>query len=338
VAKSEAQRYLQAVETELVRGTWVDPALGKVGFGEYTLRWRQSVAHLRPSTLANLDSRLRKHVLPAFGEWPIGDIEPVDIRAFVAALVNRGLSPATVKATYHVVSRICATATIDGVIPRSPCVGVHLPRDVHHQEMHFLTASQVRVLAESIEKRYRVLIYTAAYTGMRWGELAGLQTDRCNFLRGSVDVAQALSEVNGRMDVGPTKTGRARTISLPRFLIELLAAHLAEYGSPGGYVFTSAEGAPLRRNFYRRHYRPAVARTSLPQGLRFHDLRHTCVALLVAQGAHPKEIQERLGHSTIKLTFDRYGHIFPTLDDRLRNGLEQTWQDAQGRDTESATK
>jgi integrase len=328
-ARSDAQRYLQAVETELVRGTWTDPTLGKIQFGEYTARWRQSVAHLRPSTLANLDSRLRKHVLPAFAARPISNIEPVDVRAFVASLVDRGLSPASVKATYHVVSRICATATIDGVIPRSPCIAVRLPRDVHHQEMHFLSATQVRELAETVEARYRVLIYTAAYTGMRWGELAGLRVDRCDFLRGSVNVAQALSEANGRVEVGPTKTGRSRTVSLPRFLVDLLAAHLAEFGSPDGFVFTSAEGAPLRRNFYRRHYRPAVARTQLPQGLRFHDLRHTCVALLVAQGAHPKEIQERLGHSTIKLTFDRYGHLFPSLDDRLRDGLEETWSQSQ---------
>ena len=57
-----------------------------------------------------------------------------------------------------------------------------------------------------------------------------------------------------------------------------------------------------------------------------HDLRHTCAALLIAQGAHPKEIQERLGHSTIQLTFDRYGHLLPSLDERLRDGLDTTWR------------
>jgi integrase len=64
----------------------------------------------------------------------------------------------------------------------------------------------------------------------------------------------------------------------------------------------------------------------LHEGLRFHDLRHTCAALLIAQGAHPKEIQERLGHSTIRLTFDRYGHLFPSLDDRLREGLQVMYE------------
>lgn len=86
-------------------------------------------------------------------------------------------------------------------------------------------------------------------------------------------------------------------------------------------MFTSAEGTALRRNFYRRHFKPAAQRADLPPELRFHDLRHTCAALLIAQGAHPKEIQERMGHSTIRLTFDRYGHLFPSLDSRLRDGL-----------------
>jgi integrase len=69
-------------------------------------------------------------------------------------------------------------------------------------------------------------------------------------------------------------------------------------------------------------------RAGLPVGVRFHDLRHTCAALLIAQGAHPKEIQSRLGHSTIRMTFDRYGHLFPNLDERLRDGLEAGFRQA----------
>jgi integrase len=107
----------------------------------------------------------------------------------------------------------------------------------------------------------------------------------------------------------------------------MLADHLARYPSKG-YVFTSSKGFPLRKNFYRRDFVKAVKLAGLPRGLRFHDLRHTCAALLIAQGAHPKEIQERLGHSTIRVTFDRYGHLFPSLDERLRQGLELTYQAA----------
>jgi integrase len=126
-------------------------------------------------------------------------------------------------------------------------------------------------------------------------------------------VAEALKEVDGKLVFGPPKTHERRTISLPRFLCEMLTDHLAR--SPGGngpdeLVFPGPQGGPLRHHlFYRRHYKPAV-RASLPatkHGLRFHDLRHTCASLLIAQGAHPKLIQARLGHSSITITLDRYG-------------------------------
>jgi len=103
----------------------------------------------------------------------------------------------------------------------------------------------------------------------------------------------------------------------------MLGEHIGRLPSDQGYVFTSAEGSALRRrNFYRRHSKPAVNRATLDPGLRFHDLRHTCAALLIAQGHHPKTIKEHLGHSSIRLTLDRYGHLYRASPRPLRQGLE----------------
>ena len=261
---------------------------------------------------------MRRHILPAFGSYPLGAIQPGAVRSWVAGLSDTGLAAATINATYRTFARILKMAEIDGLIARSPCVGVSLAKETSHQEMRFLDHAQVAQLADIIDLRYRALIFTAAYTGLRWGELAALRVDRINFLRGTLSVVESLTEVNGHVDVGPTKTGAHRTVSLPKFLIEMLSEQVRLYTSSTGLAFTSAEGTPLRRNFYHRHDKPAVHAAGLPEGLRFHDLRHTCAAMLIAQGAHPKEIQERLGHSTIRLTFNRYGHLFPSLDDRLR--------------------
>ena len=337
-SKAEARTFLGTVETDLAKGTWTDPALAKVRFSTYATRWRETLAHLRPGTLSNVDSFLHCHILPAFGTWPIGRIEPVDVRAFVADLVEKGLAPTSVGAVYRVFGRILSTAETDGMIPRTPCRGIRLPRQTTSTEQCFLNPDEVRRLAETIDARYRVLIYTAAYTGMRWGELAGLRIPRLDLLRGTIDITEALTEVNGTVRTGPTKTGKSRTVSIPRFLGELLAEHLITFPSEDGYVFTSLKGGPLRRSFYPRHYKPAVERAGLPTRLRFHDLRHTCAALLIAQGAHPKEIQERLGHSTIQLTFDRYGHLLPTLDERLREGLDATWRAADADETHGAAE
>jgi site-specific recombinase XerD len=327
-SKGEARAYLGTVELDLAQGTWTDPALDKVAFSAYAARWRSSLAHLRPGTLNNVDSFMHCHILPAFSTWQMGRIEPADVRAFVADLVDKGLAPSTVAGIYRVFGRIMSTAETDGVVPRTPCRGIRLPRQTSNTEQCFLTPEEVRRLADIIGDRYRVLIYTAAYTGMRWGELAGLRVPRLDLLRGSVDIVEALTEVNGNLRIGPTKTGKVRTVSIPHFLVELLAEHLATFPADDHYVFSAANGGPLRRSWYPRHYKPAVLRAGLAPSLRFHDLRHTCAALLIAQGAHPKEIQERLGHSTIQLTFDRYGHLLPTLDERLREGLDATWRSA----------
>ena len=106
--------------------------------------------------------------------------------------------------------------------------------------------------------------------------------------------------------------------------------HLTMWTGPGqeALVFQSPESAPLRNtNFRRRVWQPALRDAGLTE-LRIHDLRHTAVALLIAQGAHPKAIQAHLGHSSIQVTLDRYGHLFPADIDRLTARLEDTRQAA----------
>jgi integrase len=94
------------------------------------------------------------------------------------------------------------------------------------------------------------------------------------------------------------------------------------------FAFSSVEGLPLRRNnFRRRYWLPAVRDAGL-EPLRFHDLRHTCASLLIAQGAHVKEIQMRLGHSSITTTMNVYGHLLPSLDQRLSEGLDEMYRAA----------
>ena len=78
----------------------------------------------------------------------------------------------------------------------------------------------------------------------------------------------------------------------------------------------------------KRHFKPAVARTGLPPALRFHDLRHTYAGLLIAQNAHPKAIQERIGYSSIQVTFDVYGHLLPGVSEQLTEGLDAAYHRA----------
>jgi integrase len=197
------------------------------------------------------------------------------------------------------------TAVVEGMIARSPCIGVDLPRD-RRREMAFLSA-------DATEPRYPALINFGAYTGLRWGELAALRASHLNLLRGTVEVSESLSEINGHLEVGPTKTGTRRSISAPGSST-MVGEHIGRYPSPEGFVFSAPAGGPLRRASYRRSFKPAVRAAGLDPELRFHDLRHTCVGLLIERGAHAKEIAERLGHSTVRLTLDRYAYLLLSLD------------------------
>jgi integrase len=139
-------------------------------------------------------------------------------------------------------------------------------------------------------------------------------------------------DVHGRLHFGPPKNGRVRSVSLPGFLVEQVAAHLAARPhEPDNFIFSAENGGPFRHsNFYGRAFKPAVSQ-ALPEhlhGLRFHDLRHTCAALLIAQGTHPKAISDRLGHSSISVTMDIYGHLFPEQDEKMAAGLDAVYQQA----------
>jgi integrase len=117
-------------------------------------------------------------------------------------------------------------------------------------------------------------------------------------------------------------------VNIPAFLVDELAGHLAAFPGDGGLVFTALRGGPLRRSsFRRREWLPAVeASIGLP--CRFHDLRHSHAALLIADKAHPKVIQARLGHSSIKTTLDTYGHLFEGLDEAAAERLDASYQSA----------
>ena len=188
--------------------------------------------------------------------------------------------------------------------------------------MHFLTPAEVARLADIVDDRYRALIYTAAYTGMRWGELAGLRTHRLDFDAATVRVVEAQTEVNGYVEMGPTKTGAHRTISLPPFLVAMLRTHVDAYASTDGAAFTSSEGTAVRRNFYDRHFKKAVRRAGLAPKLRFHDLRHTCATLLLSRNVNPKIVSEMLGHASVSITLDIYSHLLPDMQEKAARALE----------------
>ena len=286
--KADAQRFLNETETAKARGTWTDPALGRVLFRDWLGEWWATTTNLRPKTRDRDELLLRRMALPSFGAVPLAAISQRDVRAWVAELSARGLAPATVQKSYQLLGKVMGAAVDAGMLSQTPCRRVPLPK-VEREEMRFLTSAEVATLAEAIQPRYRALVLVGAYGGLRIGELAGLRRSRVDLLGGTVTVAEIVVEVRGVLHIGPPKTRASRrTVGLPRFVVEELAAHLAEPGDPESFVFTAPQGGPLRVTGFRaRVWRPATRAVSV-DGLRIHDLRHTAVALWIAAGANPQ--------------------------------------------------
>jgi len=322
--KFDAERWVLGQEGAKQRGDWIDPTRPATTTKEWAERWATTWLALKPKTRAGYDSLLRTHVLPTFGDVPLGKIDHVRVQSWVASLVASGLSPARTRQAYQTLHALLRNAVRSGYLSRSPAEGIELPRPVR-REMLFLTGAQVEGLAEVTAEPYPLLVYLLAYGGLRWGEAVALRRGRVQIRR--IQVRESLAEVGGSLFFGETKTYRVRTVALPAFLAEMLAHHLQDHvgESPEALVFTAPDGGPVRHsNFRRRVWLPAVAAAGLPNGFRIHDLRHTCAALLISQGAHPKAIQTHLGHSSIQVTLDRYGHLFPDDMERLADGLDET--------------
>jgi integrase len=325
--KIEAERYLATVETDKMRGSYIDASLSRMRVREWVDQWWPTTLHLRPSSRARSEGILRNRILPRFGKQRIGAIRPTDVRAFVFELSAEALSPGSVRKVYNVLRSLLRAAEESGVIGRSPCVGIDLP-SLPRKEMRFLSAVELERLAAELGPRYAPLILTAGYTGLRWGELVGLKRERVDVLMRRIEVVETVVEIGGHRVTGPPKTGD-RSVTLTKRLAEILDKHLKRYPDREGYVFGAVEGGPLRRsNFMRRRFGPSAKRAGLAP-LRFHDLRHTAAALAIAARAHPLEIRTRLGHASIQTTLNVYGHLFKSLDERLARTLDAAHREAE---------
>lgn len=324
--KVDADAFRATVEADKIRGQWLNPDLFRLPYADWWARWHAGRVNLRPSTHQRDTIYWRSLIEPSLGDIPIGRIQPDTLRAWIASLIDEGKAPATVRKAAQLVKASLEAAVDDGLIGSNPARKLPLPQ-IPPQEMQFANAEEIQHLAGSIDPRWRGMVILSAYTGMRIGEVAGLEVDQLNILGRRVTVTQQLSEYAGGIFVAPPKTAAARrTISLPQFVCTEMSRHLTHY--PVGedrFVFHASEGGPIRRsNWRRRVWLPAVAEAGL-EGFRYHDLRHSHAAMLIAQGEHPKVIQSRLGHSKISTTLDTYGHLFDGLDQAAADRLDQRW-------------
>ena len=349
--KTEAQAWLDRQSVALLDGGYVDPRKGERPLSEVADAWRGTWTELEPRTRAGYDHILRKHVLARFGDAKVGAVSASAIQTWINELaVTR--QPNTVRRIYTVLRSVLRIAVERGYVSGNACDAVRLPRKrlatgTTGRQL-YLTAPEVRALADALPEPWKLPAVVAALCGLRAGELWALRRRDVDPLRRTLTVAHAIKDVHGVLMAGPTKTHASRTLGLDPTLLATLTEALdaatltppAAQGYPvirqgqlawtadatdaDRLLFTSPDGYPVRHgNFYRRVFRPAVKR-ALPKelhGLRWHDLRHTAASLSLAATPNLHIVKERLGHEDIRTTINIYGHLLPSVDAALADAL-----------------
>ena len=174
---------------------------------------------------------------------------------------------------------------------------------------------EVRALVDATPDYWKPLVALLATSGLRISEAFGLRRRDIDLSSGTVTVRQGVVEVQGKLIVTtPKSRASRRTVKLLPWVVAMLDDHPLPM-SPDGLVFTQPlEGAPLSRTWFnRRVLKPAAKRAGIQPLPSAHDLRHTAGAIASKGGMHPMAVKEMMGHSSIRVTYDIYGHLFPTM-------------------------
>jgi integrase len=296
--KTEGQDWLTLKEAEILEGDWIDPEAAEVLVPDYAATWIDERPGLRPKTILIYQGLLRRHIAPHFANVTVGEVTLARVRRWRKKLLDSGVSEVTAAKAYRLLRAVFNTALDDGLIRRNPCRIKGADRE-NSPERPVLTVGQVYALADAVGLRYRPLILLAAFTSLRWAELAALRPEDIDLDTRTVRVTRQLHYHQAGHSFGPPKSrAGVRVVDFPDLISSDLREHLAWLPKSAALAFATSTGSPLAHsNFRRRVWLPALAAVGL-EGIHFHDLRHTGNQLTANAGANPKELMARMGHDS----------------------------------------
>lgn len=333
--KTQAKNAMIELKADQLRGQALRPRGGRVLLADFVATWQPSwEASLKPSSHHSETGRVRNHILPLLGKYALDDVDPQDWVAKLAAgardprdptrWLRKPIGPKTIRNCHGILHTIMDAAIAAKLIRANPCASTNLPL-WERREMRFLTDPEIARLIAALPVRWRPLVLLLVSTGLRWGEAAGLAVGSVDLLAKApyLRVVRALYDEPGSNEVvfvSPKTKQSRRTVTLSETVVEALVALVCGRGRDE-LLFTSLHGGPIRGRRFRRVWIAACERAGL-EGLRVHDLRHTHVAILISAGQSLTAIQRRLGHSSIAVTSDLYGHLRAEVDPRLLAAIE----------------
>ncbi|MFF7577546.1 tyrosine-type recombinase/integrase [Streptomyces sp. NPDC008061] len=330
--KTDAEVALTHIEADISRGQWEVPDQRAVPFAEYADTWLRDRKLAARSRERN-EAVIRLHIRPTFGSGSLADVTTSRVRAWRGQLLAAGVGEPTVVKAYQVLRAIMNTAVDDELVRRNPCRVKGADRyDV--PERPVLTVAEVYAVADAMAPRYRLLVLLAAFTTLRFGELASLRRRDIDTAGRVVLVQRAQAEMqDGKLfDKAPKSAAGVRPVAFPDEILADVIDHLELYAGAGrdGHVFLGPQGGQLRRSNFRDDWIKAGKDAGIAADVHFHDLRHTGNTLAAA-GASTRELMTRMGHSTARAALI-YQHMTADRDraiaDRLGSMIRQRQGDA----------
>lgn len=328
--KKEAERAMVEAQAAYQKGEYVEPS--KMLFRDYMQDWIKTKRNLNKTTFELYDSYLRTHILPKLGHIPLSKLTALDIELFLDSLQNKELAASSVKRIFSIVHAALNAAVAKDLVVKNVANKVEKPQVTRRRE---LVVWDPDFVSEFLEKtkyasRHWIAVYLAVMTGMRQGEILGLRWSDIDFEKRNLTIQQTVNRHREIVTGAKTKKS-VRSVAISPETVEALKEHrkmimeervaLGPAYQNNDLVVCTHFGGPVTQRAIQKVWTSFLKKTGAPK-ITFHDLRHTHASLLIKQGVHIKVISERLGHSSVSITMDTYGHLMPNMQEDAAAGLD----------------
>jgi integrase len=316
---AEARAWRSEAQTAIRRGTLRAPS--QVTLREASEAWlegarigsirNRSGDRYKPSVIRGYETSLRLRVLPELGNREFSEIRRRDIQDLADRLLGEGLDPSTIRNTLMPLRAIFRRALARGDIAVNPTRGLELPA-VRGKRDRIVSPEEAKALLAALPEGDRTLWATALYGGLRRGELQALRWGDLDLANGVIRVERAWDVQEGPIE--PKSRAARRRVPIPAILRDYLVEH--RHGRPGalGHVFGRPDGKAFDGPTVDGRAKAAWRRAGL-EPITLHEARHTFASLMIAAGVNAKALATYMGHASVTITLDRYGHLIPGNED-----------------------
>ncbi len=344
--KGVVKKWALDLESDIRKGKWRDPRAGRLTVGEWAEQWRAARV-VSDETLKADTSSFKVHLLPYWKDWPLNQITRLDVQGWVRKMEKEGIGPSAILRVYNLFASLMKDAVMQpDLIYETPCVKIDLPTILKKPPSWF-TRDQIARIEAELRESYADFVETMVFTGLRWGETAGLAGQErddgtgnpIDWLRHKILVRGTMNQV-GKWQPHPKTSASVREVPVPEHVMERLSRRMegrdptdwtfiASRRSPRSQIIPPVRGANWRTEWYvaidAANKKIAIENKKLPRDKRMapipkydpHDCRHTAASWLIQEGVPLANIKELLGHESIETT-EQYAHLAPDRDDVIQ--------------------